>query len=33
MFGVDDQLVDELICNNAINEGENYEDVGYRRLV
>jgi len=31
MFGVDDQLADELMCNNAMNEGENYEDVGYRR--
>ena len=25
--------VDEFMCNNGMNEGENDEDFGYRRLV
>jgi len=29
MFRVGDQLADELMCNNAMNEGENYEDGDY----
>ena len=33
MLGVDDQFVDEFMCNNGMNEGENDEDVGYRRLM
>ena len=33
MSGGDDQFVDEFMCNNGMNEGENDEDVGYRRLV
>ena len=33
MFGVDDGLDDEVIFNDAMNEGENYEDARCRRLV
>jgi len=33
MFGVDDQLANELMCNNAMNEVENYKDEGCKRLV
>lgn len=31
--GVDDQFINEFMCNNGMNAGENDEDVGYRRLV
>jgi len=33
MFGVDDEFLNEVICNGAMNEGENNEDVRYRRLL
>jgi len=33
MHRVDDEFIDELRCNAVMNNGENFEDAGYRKLI
>jgi len=33
MHGVNDEFIDERNCNAAMNNRENYEDAGYRRII